>query len=231
MKLVLTSGGISNKSIENELRKFIGKDFNGLKMLFCTTASNYEGGDMTDWLIDDLICFKNLGFKIDVCDINGIDIENFLPRFEWRDVIFCEGGNTQWLRKCINTSGLEKHLKELLKSRVWIGASAGSCVLNPTVLNSCQDLFDENIKGFPIDGLGLVDFQFIPHFNNESFPKIRKDNIVNASKNLKEIDGKKLYVLDDNSAIFIENEDTKVISEGDWFEMLWNINKNCYEIV
>ena len=39
MKLVLTSGGISNKSIENELKTIIGKD---LKMLFCTTASNYE---------------------------------------------------------------------------------------------------------------------------------------------------------------------------------------------
>ena len=43
MKLVLTSGGISNKSIENELRTIIGKDFKGSKMLFCTTASNYEG--------------------------------------------------------------------------------------------------------------------------------------------------------------------------------------------
>ena len=48
MKLVLTSGGISNKSIENELRTIIGKDFKGLKMLFCTTASNYEGGDMNE---------------------------------------------------------------------------------------------------------------------------------------------------------------------------------------
>ena len=40
-------------------------------MLFCITASNYEGGEMNEWLIKDLIYFKNLGFKIDVCDING----------------------------------------------------------------------------------------------------------------------------------------------------------------
>lgn len=44
MRLVLTSGGISNKSIENELKNIVGKDFKDLKMLFCTTASNYEGG-------------------------------------------------------------------------------------------------------------------------------------------------------------------------------------------
>ena len=57
MKLILTSGGISNKSIEKELRNFIGKDFKDLKMLFCTTASNYEGGEMNEWLIKDLEVF------------------------------------------------------------------------------------------------------------------------------------------------------------------------------
>lgn len=219
MKLVLTSGGISNKSIENKLRNIIGKDFKDLKMLFCITASNYEGGDMNDWVIKDLEYFKNLGFKIDICDINGISIANFLPRFEWADILYFEGGNTQWLRKAIKNSGLEEYLDKLLETRIWIGASAGSCVLCPTICNSCQDLFDENINGFPIDGLGLVDFQFVPHFNNEFFPKIRKDNLLNASKNLKEIDGKKLYVIDDNGAIFVDGKKIKIISAGDWFEI------------
>ena len=66
MKFLLTSGGISNKTIEDELKNLIDKDFKGLKMLFCTTASNYEGGDMNEWLIEDLEKLKNLGFKIDV---------------------------------------------------------------------------------------------------------------------------------------------------------------------
>lgn len=220
MKLVLTSGGISNKSIEKELRNVIDKDFKDLKMLFCTTASNYEGGDMNDWLIEDIQYLKKLGFKIDVCDINGISIEKFLPRFEWADVFYFEGGNTQWLRKSIKNSGLEEYLEELLKTRVWIGASAGSCVLCPTICNSCQDLFDENIEEFPIDGLNLVNFQFVPHLNNESFPKIIKDNLLNASKNLKVIDGEKLYILDDNGAVFVNDKDIKVISEGNWFEIV-----------
>ena len=219
MKLVLTSGGISNKSIEKELRNVIDKDFKDLKMLFCTTASNYEGGDMNDWLIEDMQYLKKLGFKIDVCDINGIGIEKLLPRFEWAEVFYFEGGNTQWLRKCIKNSGLEEYLGELLKTRVWIGASAGSCVLCPTICNSCQDLFDDNIEGFPIDGLNLVNFQFVPHLNNECFPKIRKDNLLNASKNLKSIDGEKLYIVDDNSAIFVNDKEVKVISEGIWFEI------------
>jgi len=219
MKFVLTSAGISNKSIENELMRIIGKDFTDVNMLFCITASNYEGGEMNEWLIEDLKKLKQLGFKIDICDINGISKEKFLPRFEWADVLYFEGGNTQWLRSCIKNSGLEEHLGRLLKTRVWIGASAGSCVLSPTLCNSCQDLFDENIEGYQTDGLGFVDFQFIPHLNNEWFPKIKQKNIRNASKNLKEVDGEKLYAIDDNGAIFIDNENIKVISEGEWFEI------------
>lgn len=217
MKLVLTSGGISNKSIEIELKNMIGKDFNHLKMLFCSTASNYDGGEMNDWLIKDIEFFKELGFKIDLCDINGISDEKFLPRFEWADVLYFEGGNTQWLRKCIKDSGLEEHLCELLKTRIWIGASAGSCVLCPTICNSCQDLFDENIDGFPANGLGLVNFQFIPHY--ESFPKINKENLIKASKHLEKNDGERIYVVDDNGAIFIDEENIKIISEGNWFEI------------
>ena len=217
MKFLLTSGGISNRTIEDELKNLIGKDFKGLKMLFCTTASNYEGGDMNEWLIEDLEKFKNLGFKIDVCDINGISKENFLPRFEWADVFYFEGGNTQWLRYCIKKSGLEENLLRLLETRIWIGASAGSCVLCPTVCNSCQDLFDENIAGFPSDGLDFVNFQFVPHLNNKYFPKINFENLENASENLQEIDGKKLYIVDDNGAVSVNNENVKIISEGKWF--------------
>ena len=219
MKLVLTSAGISNKSLESELRNIIGKDLKGLKMLFCTTASNYEGGEMEEWLIPDLITLTQMGFKIDICDINGIGIERFLPRFEWADVLYFEGGSTQWLRKSIKESGLEEHLPRLLETRVWIGASAGSCVLSPTVCNSVQDLFDDKLEGYPVYGLGYVDFQFIPHLNNDCFSKIKKENIEKTINNLGKIDGKKLYALDDNGAVFVDNGKIKVVSEGDWFEV------------
>ena len=219
MKFLLTSSGISNKTIENELKNLVEKDFEGLKMLFCLTASNYEGGEMNDWLIDDLEKLKSLGFKIDICDINGVSKDNFLPRFEWADILYFEGGNIQWLRNCIKNSGLEEHLLKLLETRIWIGASAGSCVLCPTICNSCQDLFDENIEGFPIDGLGLVNFQFVPHLNNEYFPKINFANLKNASKDLLDIDGENLYIVDDNGAVVVNNENIKIIGEGEGFKI------------
>lgn len=220
MKLLLTSGGITNKTIENELKRLLNKEnFYNVKILYCTTASNYDGGNMSDWLVDDLIYLKNSGFEIDVCDINGINKEKFINRFEWADVFFFEGGNTQWLRESIRKSGLESELPKLLENKIWIGASAGSCVLCPTVCNSVQDLFDENIKELPKDGLNLVNFQFIPHLNNSVFPKINITNIQDASKNLLEIDGKKMYIVDDNGAVVVNNGQIKVASEGIWYEI------------
>lgn len=108
---------------------------------------------------------------------------------------------------------------KLLETRIWIGASAGSCVLCPTVCNSCQDLFDEDIEGFKREGLGFVDFQFIPHLNNEYFPKINVENLQNASRDLLEIDGKKLYAVDDNGAVSVNDKSVKIVSEGKWFEI------------
>ena len=98
---------------------------------------------------------------------------------------------------------------KLLETRIWIGASAGGCVLCPTVCNSCQDLFDEDIESLQREGLGGVDFQFIPHLNNKYFPKINIENLQNASKHLLEIDGKKLYAVDDNGAVSVNDKKLK----------------------
>ena len=220
MKLLLTSTGITNKSIENGLKQLLNKDdFNNIKMLFCTTASNYQGGRMNEWLIENLIYLNNLGFEIDVCDLNGIDKEKIINRFEWADVFFFEGGNTQWLREVIKKSGLESNLKDLLKTRVWVGASAGSSVLCPTVCNSCHDLFDEKIEDLPKDGLNLVDFQFVPHLNNELFPKINIDNLKNVSRQLTFKDGKKVYIVDDDGAVIVDDNEIRIVSEGIWYEI------------
>ncbi len=220
MKLLLTSGGISNNSIENELKKLLDRsNFYGVKLLFCTTASNFEGFNMSDWLVEDLIYLKNQGFEIDVCDINGISIDKLLPRFAWADVFFFEGGNTQWLKKGIETSGLEKELLNLLKSKIWIGVSAGSCVVCPTVSDPVNDLYDEDIQGYAKEGLNLVDFQIMPHLNNVNFPNITIDNIKNANKKIDPANRKKIFAIDDNSAVVVNDNEVKVVSEGIWYEI------------
>lgn len=101
MKLLLTSAGISNKSISKALLKMLGKPFKKASMIFITTAANIEPGDK-GWLIDDFINFKKLGFfSIDIIDISAVNKNIWFSRMKDVDVIVFGGGNEAYLMQQI----------------------------------------------------------------------------------------------------------------------------------
>lgn len=218
MKLLLTSSGIRNKTIENKLLELLGKSFEESKVVFIPTASNVEPGDKS-WLIKDLVKLKELNFKeIDIVDISALNQNEWLPRLENADVIFCEGGSNFYLTKWIKISGLQIKLPELLKSKVWIGASSGGMVMSKyqSVFIS-QQLYDEDLdKKENVNSVGLVDFHIVPHFKSNFFQKMSSEERVrDFLKGFIE----KVYVLDDNSAVAVTDGKVEVVSEGEWFEI------------
>ena len=60
MKLILTSAGLSNKSIVNALLEMLDRPFSDVNLAFIPTAANVEEGDK-GWLIDDFVNCKKLG--------------------------------------------------------------------------------------------------------------------------------------------------------------------------
>lgn len=209
MKLLLTSAGLSNASITEALEDLLGKSAKGVKLAFIPTAANVEPGDK-GWLIDDLNNFRKAGFEVDIVDISAIAKEVWLPRLREAEVLFLGGGNTFHLMHWVNKSGLQEELSSLLETRVYAGISAGSCIAGPTIYNSVQNLFGEKYELEIKEGLGLVNFQFIPHLNSPYFDKIREENLQEASKELTE----PVYALDDNSALKIVDGKVEIISEG-----------------
>lgn len=213
MKLLLTSAGLSNKSIVGALEKLLDKPAKGVKLAFIPTAANVEEGDKS-WLIDDLNNCIKAGFEVDIVDISALSKNHWLPRLESAEVLLFGGGNTFHIMYWLKESGLQELLPELLETRIYAGISAGSCVTGSTIYNSVQNLFGEKYELEIKDGLNLVNFQTIPHLNSPYFDKIRKENLEKASQELKET----VYALDDNSAIIIENNAVKVVSEGEWYK-------------
>src|SRR4030042_5982255 len=113
MKLLLTSGGITNKTIADALFSLTGKKPEDTTVVFIPTASNVEAGDK-DWLINDLLNLKKLNFKsIEITDISAVDEKIWKPSLKRADVLFFEGGNTYHLMEWLNKSGLAKILPEL----------------------------------------------------------------------------------------------------------------------
>jgi len=214
MKLLLTSGGLANNSIIKALSELVQKPFNELKLAFIPTASNLEAGDKW-WLIKDLEACKNLGFlSIDIVDISALPKTIWQKRLQDSDVILVEGGNTFHLMYWFNHSGLHQILPELLKTRVYIGISAGSLVVSPSIINASSEKQIAIDIGETIydDGLSLVNFMIAPHINNPHCPQYTFENLEKQSKNYQY----PIYGLDDNSAIKIDGDKVEVVSEGEW---------------
>ncbi len=218
MKILLTSGGITNESIKTALFDLVGKKPEDTSLVFIPTASNVEQGDKS-WLIDDLINFKKLNLKaIHIADISAVEESIWRPQLESSDIIFFEGGNVYHLMNWINKTNLNSTLSELLKDKVYVGLSAGSMVAcKDLVLNISQKIYEEDLdQTVNIPGLNYVNFYFLPHLNSPWFPKVKDNNYIReVAKDIKD----KIYVMDDNSAIKILDDKVEIISEGVWFKI------------
>ena len=213
MKLLLTSSGFSNQSISNSLFDLVGKPFSETKIVFIPTAMNVEEGDK-GWLINDLVRCKELGFKeIDIVDIAAVSKEIWEPRLRNADVLLFSGGNTSYLMSQIRKSGLADLLLELLKTRVYVGISAGSMVVSPNLKEKeMQRLYEEPIVDDATnEGLGFVDFLVVPHMNSPFFPRV-SELVGEVAKDI-EIP---FYALDDMSAVKVVNGKAEVVSEGEY---------------
>lgn len=217
MKLLLTSNGITNKSIAAALFDLVGKKPEDTSVVFIPTAANVVKGDKS-WMINDLVNLKNQNFKlIDIVDISAVEKNVWRPKLEAADVLFFEGGYTYHLMEWINKSGLTLLLPELLKNKVYVGASAGSMVTNKTLdLRLSQIVYEDDLdKNEDMAGLNFVDFYFLPHLNDPDFKKLREDFVRESVKGMTD----KFYVLDDNSALKVVDKKVEVVSEGKWFEI------------
>lgn len=215
MKLLLTSGGITNKKIAKALFDLVGKKPKDISLVFIPTASNVEMGDK-GWFIDDLINLKKQGFKsINIADISAVPENIWRPQFEKTDILFFEGGDEYNLMEWINKSSLAKLLPKFLKTKVYVGLSAGSMVTNPDLaLEISQTLYGEDLdRTESMLGLNYVNFYFIPHLNSPHFPKLIEKNIRKMAKGTP----KKVYAMDDQSALKVVDGKVEVISEGKWF--------------
>ncbi|MEK7193298.1 MAG: Type 1 glutamine amidotransferase-like domain-containing protein [Patescibacteria group bacterium] len=216
MKLLLTSGGIMNQSMVKALADLLGKPFSEANLAFIPTAANVEVGDKS-WLINDLNDMKNLGFKeVDIVDIAALHEEKmWRPRLENADVLVFGGGNSFYLMHWMEKSGLEKFFPELLKTRVYVGISAGSIVTNPGLLTSQSDrnFYGDEAKGYTnTRGLGFVNFHIRPHLNSPYFPNVTQELLEKLAREIQE----PLYAIDDQTALKVVDGKLEIITEGEY---------------
>lgn len=179
MKLYLSSEGLGNKRyILEEWKKQ-----NGNKVLVIPNAKDYLSEEnRKKKIIEKTTDLIELGFEIKVLDLKKyFNSQNLQKDIKDYKCFFVMGGNVFILRQAMYLSGFDTYLKQIANKEdyLYIGYSAGSCVLSPTLKG--LDIVDNPINPYNkdkiiFDGLGLIDYIFIPHYksNNKVSHKMEK---------------------------------------------------------
>jgi dipeptidase E len=227
-KLLLTSSGITNDSIQTALVELLGKPIRESSALFVPTAIYaYPVGITHAWQMmkgpSDL-GWKTLGV-LELTALPSLPEKIWRPQIEATDVLIVGGGNKFYLSYWMEKSGLFELLPQLLEQgQVYVGSSAGSMMLmagrnfDRDCLHSTSiyydDEFDETMSTSAGSArtLGLVDFVIRPHLNADYFPQATLDNIEQWAARVDQ----PLYALDDQSALKVVDGNIEVISDGTW---------------
>jgi len=207
MKLLLTSTGLSNKSIQDALLELTKRPFSELKVAFIPNAAdNYAD----KWfVIKDRNKLIELGMDVVDVDVREKTQQELLSAFSDCDVIFVAGGNTFYLLQCVKESGAGEIIKDLVrKGIIYIGSSAGSILVGPS-LELIKTLDDPGeaplLKSYA--GLKLVDFVIFPHFIKNNPDKKEIDAMKKYSEEYK------IIPISDEQAVFVEDGNFKIIGE------------------
>jgi dipeptidase E len=207
MKLLLTSGGITNPSIAAALADLAGKPAEGTKVGFIPTAANVEEGDK-GWFIETLADLKKYGYWVDIVDISapGVDWRGRLAR---GDVVLVNGGNTFHLLDQVRKTSFDTWLAQNLATKVYVGVSAGSILATPSIAVASVDGGDKNLAGIEdLSGLSLVPFEVSPHT-----PEVVSHK---GNQEYRQTIANPLYEIDDQTAIKVVDGHIEVVSEGKW---------------
>jgi dipeptidase E len=218
MKLLLTSGGVTNPSIHAALVEMLGKPVSDCRALCVPTAQWGHpmcGPDSVRGLLAAEPRFRHLtglGWGslgvLELTALPTVGAERWEPWVREADVLLVDGGDATYLAHWLRESGLLGLLSSL-PDLVWLGVSAGSMVMTPRI----GDDFVSWAAAPDDRALGVVDFSIVPHL--DAFPT---NTMSDAERWAAEIGGP-AYVIDDQTAVKVVDGVAEVVSEGRWAKL------------
>jgi dipeptidase E len=215
LKLLLTSGGVTNPTIHSELLQLLGKPISDCNAL-CVPTAQWGHPMCGPKTVRGFIAaeptfrhFSGLGWGslgvLELAALPTIGAERWVPWVREADVLLVDGGDATYLCHWMRESGLADQLPSL-PDMVWVGVSAGSMVMTPRIGSYFVEW-----QGAPDDRtLGVVDFSIFPHLN--AFPT---NTPADAERWAAEL-GFPAYAIDEQTAIKVVDGSVEVVSEGEW---------------
>lgn len=171
MKFYLSSYELGNEM--HKLKQLVSKG----KIGYIPNARDFSGADSErekKRTENDMTSLRNLGLGVEMLDLQSYfgkpaELEKKVQEL---GAVFISGGNVFVLRQAMKLSGLDEILAKLRNTNfLYAGYSAAGCVLAPRL--DGMDIVDpldtpyEEQKEIIWDGLGFVDFHFVPHWDSD----------------------------------------------------------------
>lgn len=221
MKLLLTSGGVTNASIRDALVELLARPIEECTALCIPTAMyghpmvgpgvnawQFISGSSQNPMVD--LGWRSMGV-LELTALPSIDREHWVSLVREADALLVAGGDVLYLAHWMRESGLADLLPSLTET-VWVGLSAGSMVLTPVV-------GDDFVQWRPPSGdesaLGVVDFSICPHLAADGMP----GNSMSEAEEWAAGIPNPAYAIDDETAIVVVDGEVHVVSEGHWTEL------------
>jgi dipeptidase E len=217
VKLLLTSGGVTNPSIRSALVQLLGRPIADCHALCVPTAqwghpmcgpTSVRGfvAAAPQWQHLSGLGWASLGV-LELTALPTIAEERWVPWVRETDVLLVDGGDATYLCHWMRESGLADLLPSLADT-VWVGVSAGSMVMTPRI----GLRFVEWPSAADDRTLGVVDFSIFPHL--DAFPQ---NTLADAQRWAADI-GVPAYAIDEQTAIAVVDGSVEVVSEGRWMK-------------
>jgi dipeptidase E len=220
MRLLLTSGGVSNRSIRDALVGMLGKPIVESTAL-CVPTGMYamRGTAVMTWrqiagqsptpLVE--LGWKSVGM-LELTALPSVEEENWVPVVREADALLVCGGDVLYLHHWMRACGLAD-LFGSLSETVYVGLSAGSMVMAPHVGREFVGWQPAAGGAGAGDGaLGMVGFSIFPHLDNVMCPQNTMADAERWAAGVP-VPG---YAVDDQTAITVVDGVVEVISEGHW---------------
>ncbi len=211
-RLFLASSGLEY------IKKFIGRDPSGVRMLFIPTAGNLD----TDvwWIDKDRDVLSKMGFDIRELDIAHSHRNEMKRQLDDSEIVYVAGGNTFYLLKQMQMSGFGELLTTYVENGgLYAGASAGALIAGADIGPIASIDEPEKVEGLASTrGLGFVDVVPIPHYDMGA-----RTDTINAIQD--QYAGKYEFVLlTDDDALEVTDDTWRVVEskrgtlEHEWFD-------------
>lgn len=172
MKFYLSSYRLGNET--EKLKQMVPNK----KIGYIPNALDFTGADSerrANHIEKDVISLRELGLEVEVVDLRNYfyKVDKLKVKLDELGAIFVSGGNSFVLRQAMKLSGLDEILIKF-KDRndfLYAGYSAAGCVLSQYLKSyEIVDHVDtpyEELKEVIWEGLGLIDYAFMPHWNSD----------------------------------------------------------------